>query len=318
MGAGGEIAPRVGERTRLRLGASLQRREYDGKRFDDMTLAFYAGPRVVLSTWDLNVLGTGFRRWYGGKRFNEGVGARLEATHYLDSRTALSFGVSAQEVRYPRSPPQTGPSFAAFGGAVRTLTAASSVTVRLGLGRQASRSESFANWSGQVGVGYYRDLPGGFSIYLEPSLSYSRYDEADPLFGERRQDLGQEMQVALLNRRVVLKRFTPRISYTFDRRNSTIDLYDFSETGWKSASPASFEAPCTLIACHARLQDQSKLRSVIYLTALINSPGNPTDLDPVHAPLNARSFLPPHRSPDYSEAYQHHGPCCRLRRCAEC
>ena len=229
LGAAGEIAPRVSERTRLRFGASLQRREYDGKHFDDMTLALHAGPRLVLSKWDLGLLGTGFRRWYGAKRFNEGVGARLEATHYLDSRTALSFGVSAQEVRYPHSSPQTGPTFAVFGGAVRALTPASSVTVRVGLGRQASRGASFANWSGQVGVGYYRDLPGGFSIYLEPSFSYARYAAADPLFGERRRDFGQEIQLSILNRRIVLTRFTPRISYTFARRNSSIDLYDFTQ-----------------------------------------------------------------------------------------
>ena len=230
VGGAAEFAPRIGSRLRLRLGASGQRREYGGKAFDDTVVALHAGPRLILPRWDVSPVATVFRRWYGGRLVNEGIGARVEGTHQLDGRTVVSGGVSGQHVRFPHSSGQTGAAFAAWGGVIRALTPASSVTVRGGLGRQEARADDQANWSGSVGVGYYRDLAGGFSVYVEPSLAFARYDAADLLFRRHRRDFGQELQVALLNRRIILSRFTPRIAYTFTRRRSTIDLFQFSQS----------------------------------------------------------------------------------------
>jgi len=78
----------------------------------------------------------------------------------------------------------------------------------------ARRSQTGAVTLTPPGVGYQRDLTGGFSLYMEPSLAFSRYDAVDPLFGKRRSDQVQELQIALLNRRIVLSRFTPRASPT--------------------------------------------------------------------------------------------------------
>jgi outer membrane protein len=230
VGGSAEFAPRIGSNLRLRLGGGGQRREYDGKAFDDTVVALHAGPRLILPRGDLSLIATSFRRWYGGQRLNEGLGARIEANSQLDGRTSVSLGLSGQHVRYPNSPDLTGLNFAARVNAIRALTPASSVTARLGLGRQKARADHQANWSGTLGVGYYRDLAGGFSIYVEPSLSYVRYDAVDPFFFKRRRDLGQELQVAVLNRRIVQSRFTPRITYTFARRRGTIDLFQFSQS----------------------------------------------------------------------------------------
>jgi tetratricopeptide (TPR) repeat protein len=72
--AGAEWAPRLGKNKRLRLGFSSQRREYSGSNFDDMTVAAYAGPRWVSGKWDLSLLGTAYKRWYGAKPLQPGGG----------------------------------------------------------------------------------------------------------------------------------------------------------------------------------------------------------------------------------------------------
>jgi hypothetical protein len=97
------------------------------------------------------------------------------------------------------------------------------------MSRRTARSPELASWSGWAAGGYYRDLPGGFSVFVEPSYAYTRYDAADPFFGRRRKDRLLELQVAVLNRRIVLSRFTPRIAVTLGRRRSTIDLYDYAQ-----------------------------------------------------------------------------------------
>ena len=235
-----QFAPQISENARLRMGARVQRREYRDHEFDDMAISVHAGPRLVLPGWDVSLLATGFRRQLGGQRFSEGFGAKIEAMHYRGARTAISLGASAQQVRYVDYPLQDGRTFSLWGGAVRALTPASSVTGRLGVSRKAARTPELASWSGWIATGYYRDLPGGFSVYVEPSYAISRYDAADLFFGQRRKDRLLELQVAILNRTIVFERFTPRVALTFTRRDSTLDLYDFSQRRLEVGVTSSF------------------------------------------------------------------------------
>jgi outer membrane protein len=236
----GEFAPRLSESVRLRVGGSIERREYKAHDFDDMTVSAYAGPRILLSDWDLSILATGFRRNFGGRRLSEGAGVRAEALRGLGGRTAISLGVAAQEIRYPHYPLQDGRSYSAAIGVLRSLTGASAVNARIGTSRHSARTPELANWSGWLSAGYYRDLPGGFSIYVEPSYAFSRYDASDPFFGKRRVDRVAQLQFAVLNRRIVLSRFTPRIALTLARRYSTIDLYQFTQRRLEVGFTSSF------------------------------------------------------------------------------
>jgi len=228
--AGAEWAPRIGKGKRFRLGLSGQRREYSGSDFDDMTAATYAGPRWVSGKWDLSVLGTAYKRWYGARPYNQAVGGRLEATYYVTPRLGVSGGLAAQWVRYSRARERDGRLISLNATAFRAVTSSSAVTVKAGIGRQEARIAPYANWSGFVAAGYFRDLPKGFSVYVEPSFSRARYDAALLGFGKRRSDNNQSVLITILNRHVVFGRFTPRISYTFTRQNSTIPLYKFQRS----------------------------------------------------------------------------------------
>ncbi|MEO8455962.1 MAG: surface lipoprotein assembly modifier [Sphingomicrobium sp.] len=228
--AGAEWAPRIGTGKRLRLGISGQRREYSGSNFDDMTAAAYVGPRWVSGKWDLSLLGTAYKRWYGTRPNNQAAGGRLEATYYLTPRLGISSALAAQWVRFSRARERDGRLISFNATAFRAMTSSSAITLKVGVGRQQARITPYANWNGFVAAGYFRDLPKGFSVYVEPSLSLARYDAALLGFGKRRSDNSQSVLITLLNRHVVLGRFTPRISYTFTRQSSTIPLYAFSRS----------------------------------------------------------------------------------------
>jgi outer membrane protein len=237
--AGAELAPRISEHVRLKVGGALLRREYEGKEFDDTTVALYAGPRLMLDKWDLSATGTAFQRRFGGSRLNEGFGVKIDGTYYKDARTALSLSLAAQQIRYPRYPLQTGPAYSAWAGFIRALTPSSSLNARIGVSRKTARVPELASWSQSFSVGYYRDLAGGFSIYAEPGFTRSHYDAADPFFEARRKDNVSELRLAVLNRRIVMQGFTPRVSFTLTRRKSTIELFDYTqrriELGFTSA-----------------------------------------------------------------------------------
>ena len=200
-----EFAPRLSERVRMRAGAAVQRRDYAGGDFDDMTVAIHAGPRLTLGKWDVSALASGFQRRFGGRRLSQGGGAKVEATHYFSARTAMSLGLTAYRVRYPHYRLQDGLSLSASAGLLRALTPESSLTARVGASRKTARTPELANWSGSLAVGYYRDLPGGFSVYAEPSIAEARYDAIDPFFGKRRKDRLLELHLGLLNRRISLR-----------------------------------------------------------------------------------------------------------------
>lgn len=225
--AGGEWLPRIGNGKRLRLGLQAQRREYSGSDFDDMILAGYAGPRIVTGKWDISVLGTAYRRWYGPDPYNRAWGARVESTIHVTPRLDLSQAFALQFVRYRQQPHRDGRLASASASAFYALTPGSAATLRAGIGREIAQDDGFSNWSGFLAAGYFRELPMGFSAYVEPSLSRARYDEALSAFGRKRRDSTKSISITLLNRFIVLDRFTPRVSYTFTKQDSSVPLYEF-------------------------------------------------------------------------------------------
>jgi len=226
--ASAEFAPRIAKGARLRMGVSGQRREYSGSSFDDMTVAGYVGPRIVTPHWDVSVLANGFIRWFGAKRFLQSSGGRVEATYYPSPTLGLTAGFGVQWLDYAQSDERDGPLFSASLGLFHPLGSTSAISFKSGINRQDTKASAYSNWSGYAAVGYFRELPAGFSAYLEPSVGIARYDAALPAFGVARRDTSFSAQVALLNRHIVLWRFTPRLSYTHTRQNSNIPLYSFT------------------------------------------------------------------------------------------
>lgn len=223
-----EYALRIAPNGRLRLGAALQRHEYGGTQFDDMTLALQAGPRFVFPKWDVSLLGTGSRRWYGGEAYASSLGSRIEATHYIGPRTVLNGTVGIMHIEDERDDDRSRWIYSASLGAVRQLSQTSLVTLRLGANRQNAAENAYSNWSGVISAGYYRELPAGFSVYLEPSFSFTGYDAPLLAFGKARSDKVGTLTAAVLNRRIVFWRFSPRLAYSYTRANSNIDLYDYN------------------------------------------------------------------------------------------
>ena len=228
LAAGGEWAPQIGKSTRLRLGFEGQRRDYAGSTFDDTILAVHMGPRVSSGRWDASVLATASQRWFGPAVYNHAAGASLEATYFVSPRFELSVALVSQWVQYRRDSTRNVRVIALNVGAFTALSSSSVVTAKVGVSRQDAKFSAYSNWSGFVAVGYFRELPMGFSAYVEPSISFAHYDTALLGFDRRRVDKTKSVLVTLLNRRLVLGRFTPRLSYTYVVQSSSVPLYAFT------------------------------------------------------------------------------------------
>lgn len=235
-----EYAPRLGEGRRFRLGGTLKRRDYKGSAFDDQTFEAYVGPRFVTGKWDVSVLGTAASRTYGDEPYQRSFGLVIEATHYLSDRTALNAVAMAKRLRHTSIPGQDGILLVGHGSLVRALTTSSSASAGLDLVRHAARAPSLSYVGGAFGAGYRRELGNGLGVEVRPLVSYLRYSAPDPLFGARRVDFGKEVSVSLTHQRYTMWRFSPRVTYRFARRSSTIDLYDTSQNRFEFGLTTDF------------------------------------------------------------------------------
>jgi hypothetical protein len=200
---------------------------YTKPEYDDTNATVYVGPRFVRGRWDFSVLATGFARRYGGDPYNGAVGGRLEATYYPSGKTAISTSLAVQRVRYALDTGRNGGAYSLSSSVIHTLDAVSGFVVKGGISRQGAVDPALANTAYYAAVGYFRDLPGGFTIYAEPSLSLARYDALFEAFGVTRSDTGYTGTLTLLNRHIVLSRFTPKLSYSYTHQNSNISLYQY-------------------------------------------------------------------------------------------
>jgi hypothetical protein len=73
-------------------------------------------------------------------------------------------------------------------------------------------------------------------VSVQPSVARIDYDDQYVAFGAVRHDRQWSAQISLLNRRIDLWGFTPRLAYTYTVNSSTISLFRYDrqriETGF--------------------------------------------------------------------------------------
>ena len=208
LDAGGEWSPSIADHVRMRLGAQLHRNDYSGSAFDDMTLSTYAGPKFIGSRWEISPLLTGFRRWYGNQFYNDGFGGTLQGTYYPMPKLGVTASIGGQEFTFLEKG-MNGPASTLSLSAFYTLDTASVFSSTLSTARQSARLPVYSNTAWQLQLGYYRDLPGGFSVAVQPSFVDINYDAQYVAFGNTRRDRQWSSQISLLNRRIDFWGFTP-------------------------------------------------------------------------------------------------------------
>ena len=228
LGAGGEWSPPISGALRLRLGAQFDGVQYPSARaFDDMTLGVYGGPRLVYRRWDVSLLATGFERWYGRSFYNSGVGGTLQTTYYATPRLGLTGSVGAQQVTYRPPAGQGGPAVSGSAGFFFTASSVSVVSGGLSVSRQQAGMSAYANTATQLQLGYFRDLPGGVSASIQPSVAEINYDSAQAGFGVARRDRQWQVRLTALDRRIDIAGFTPKLTYVHTDNASDIGLYRY-------------------------------------------------------------------------------------------
>ena len=230
VSAGGEWSPRISKIVRGRIGVQVNTTDYRTSSVDDSTVSAYAGPRILTGRWEISPLLSGFNRWYGNRFYNRGLGGNLQTIYYPNAKTGLSATVGAQEVTFAAPAGQGGLAISGSLGFFRILSPASVLSGAVSMARQNAGLSVYANTVEQVRAGLDRDLTHGITISVQPSYARINYDAAQAAFGVPRRDRQVQMQVSILNRRIDLYGFTPRLAYTFTHNASNISLYAYDRS----------------------------------------------------------------------------------------
>jgi Tfp pilus assembly protein PilF len=227
---GGEWSPLLSETLKARIGADLNRVDYSGGQFDDMTLSGYAGPQFLFSDGDISLLGTGFQRWYGNRDYVSGFGGKIAADYGITSNLLIGASLGGQAVRNVFVPEQSGPLYSTQLSSTYVLSPSSLFQLQLGFNRQDAKTSPYSYSGIWFGGGYQQDLPFGFSAGFQPSYFITRYDSELMAFGKTRADDAVVLAFSILNRRFDYHGFTPRFSYVFTDQHSNIALYRFTRS----------------------------------------------------------------------------------------
>lgn len=240
LDAGGEWSPAIADGLKLRAGVQTHRLEYSNDSFDDMTISAYAGPRFSFGRINVSALMTGFRRWFASELYEEGRGGRLEFNWYPTARWQLTTSAEAQSVTYPGRSSMNGPVSSLNASISYSLTPSSAMRALGGFVHQEAESAVYANNARQLAVGYYQEFPAGFSAYVEPGYFWSDFQAPYGIFGVTRRDRTFTSRLDVMNRRIDVFGFSPRLSYIYTRQRSTIELFDYDRNRFEIAVAKSF------------------------------------------------------------------------------
>lgn len=227
---GGNYEFKFGEHWRWKSDANLYGTVFRKHDYDDLYIGLSAGPRYVWTNGDIWLAGIGSRRLYGWDGYNWSYGGKLDMNYDFTRRLSAGIGTYVTNNIYDEyGKYMNGMSYSAYPRLSYSIDGTKYLILRGGVSRDDTANDIYKNWRYTVGLGFGSELPWGFFVYLEPSLSWTRYDGArwtvkNNKFTEiTERDFGQRYTVSLSNNKLDFWGFVPTLTFGYTRRDSNIE-----------------------------------------------------------------------------------------------
>lgn len=211
----------------IRQAAFLRRLEYDGSRYDDTSLYMRMGPLWRRGGTELQASALLGRRWYESRDYSRSIGARVDASTRLTPRLEAGIGFQYLHMDHDEADYLDGPRLQLSQQTLWAFTPQSYLRGVVAIDRETADAATESNWGLFLALGWFVELPKGFTVYTEPGIQLRRFDKQSAAFDDRREEITPRLAINLRNRRLDVFGFTPVIGVEFDRRMSNIDLYDY-------------------------------------------------------------------------------------------
>ncbi len=226
---GGDYEFKLGEHWRWKNDANLYTNIYKQHDYDDVYFGVSSGPRYVWNNGDIWAAAIASRRLYGWDGYNWSYGGKMDFNYDLSRRWATGLNLSFTNNIYDEyGDYMNGQTYSANQRISYSFDASKYLILRGGIARENTKSDIYKNWRYTAALGFGAELPWGFHIYLEPSVSWTNYDGArwtvkDNHFVQiTEHDFLQRYTVSLSNNKFDIWGFVPTVTFGYTKRESNI------------------------------------------------------------------------------------------------
>ena len=229
MTLGGDYEFKFGQHWRWKSDANLYTNTYSKHDYDDLYFGMSTGPRYVWQNGDIWAAAIASRRLYGWDGYNWSYGGKIDFNYDLSRRWATGLNLSFTNNIYDDfADYMNGQTYAANQRISYAFDASKYLILRGGVARENAESDIYKNWRYTASLGFGAELPWGFHVYVEPSVSFTNYDGArwavmDNHFAKiTEHDITQRYSISLSNNKFDIWGFVPTITFGYTRRDSNI------------------------------------------------------------------------------------------------
>ncbi|MDB5718407.1 MAG: repeat-containing protein [Sphingomonas bacterium] len=227
LGVSGGVRLRMSDGLAMLLDADGQLINQKGTSADDISALLAAGPELTMKSGGrASIQALGVKRWYGGKVAQSGGGARISYQQNLTAGQRIGFQIDTRKVKSGYGDAYGGwqsSGYATYERVIdRSLVASATVFAR----RESLGLDAYSNteFGGSVGVG--GELPLGINAGLSAGISRVLFDDPLPILSAAdRKDWRFNGRAYVGARSLRVLGFSPSLTYTYNRAESSLDLY---------------------------------------------------------------------------------------------
>lgn len=229
MTLGGNYEFKLNRHWRWKSDANLYTNVFNKHEYDDLYFGASTGPRYVWQNGDIWAAAIASRRLYGWDGYNWSYGGKMDFNYDLSRRWSTGLNLSFTNNIYDEfADYMNGQTYAANQRISYSFDASKYLILRGGIARENAESDIYKNWRYTASLGFGAELPWGFHVYVEPSVSFTDYDGArwtvkDNHFAKiTEHDVTQRYSISLSNNKFDIWGFVPTITFGYTRRDSNI------------------------------------------------------------------------------------------------
>ncbi|MES2442299.1 MAG: surface lipoprotein assembly modifier [Pseudomonadota bacterium] len=200
---------------------------YSGTAYDDYQAQGAAGAELRLSgSASVSLQAVGAQRWYGGQVVSRQAGAKAGFQMRLGDRQQIGIQIDARRTNALFDNAYDGwqtAGYATYERAIsKTLVASTGVFAR----RDWLKAGAYSSVELGAIAGFGGELPWGISFGLSGTASRARFDAPMPIFSlDPRKDWRFSARATLGNRRWRLLGFSPQVSASYSRTDSSLSYF---------------------------------------------------------------------------------------------
>ena len=231
---GAEYQYPMGDRSRLRAGANVSRRDHSGSQFDEASLAAHLGPRLLIDPrTEASALLTARQNWTGTVKDHHALGGRIEAAHRVSRSVTMHGRVSLEDRHYRTRTGLDGTAGDISVGGAWVIAPTVRADASLGYGQDRPHRMRDRNERYRVGAGISVILPAGFTVSGGGDYRWTNFEPGwfpHVEDGGAREDETWSARASVYNRGFTLYGFSPELGIVHEVRSTNAQLYDYERT----------------------------------------------------------------------------------------